>query len=177
MRRQYNIFAAALIGLAAALSAGRLAADLRGSDSRRLQGAWTLAYAQTGGAQLSGSAGTGMGLSVRGNLYSIGPNSASAAAGQFSVNPGRYPRQINLTLMSGPQAGQTYRGIYEINGDVQRVCFASPGQPRPTSFTPLSGSGQTLYVWQRPRQIAPRPRSSDLPTYDDIDYTAMPPQR
>ncbi len=40
-------------------------------------------------------------------------------------------------------------GIYELEGDGYRVCFAPVGKPRPSEFTSKSGSGNILQVWER----------------------------
>src|SRR6058998_2221267 len=43
-------------------------------------------------------------------------------------------------------------GIYELEGDGYRVCFAPVGKPRPSEFTSKSGSGGILQVWEREKE-------------------------
>jgi len=43
-------------------------------------------------------------------------------------------------------------GIYELEGDGYRVCFALVGKPRPSEFTSKSGSGTILQVWEREKE-------------------------
>jgi uncharacterized protein (TIGR03067 family) len=142
--------------MAAETSASRAAgADLSASSRRALQGGWTLAYAERDGQALPAAAASNIGLAVRGNRYTIAPGAQPSMAGRFSVNPGTWPRQIDFTPIAGPQAGQTFRGIYSTGGDTHQVSFAPPGQPRPTSFNTTPGSGQVTYVWQRARAATP----------------------
>ena len=40
-------------------------------------------------------------------------------------------------------------GIYKLNDDHYKVCFAPPGKPRPNEFGAKPGSGYILQVWAR----------------------------
>ena len=40
-------------------------------------------------------------------------------------------------------------GIYELDGDHYKVCFAPTGKPRPSEFASRPGSGNFLQVWKR----------------------------
>jgi len=44
---------------------------------------------------------------------------------------------------------ETVLGIYELERDSYKVCFAPAGKPRPTEFASIRGSGQILQVWHR----------------------------
>jgi uncharacterized protein (TIGR03067 family) len=130
-------------------------ADLGLNDFRQMQGSWTLVYAENDGMQFSYDV-SGLGrLFVRGDRYKLGPQTPGASTGQFALNGSRWPRQINYTPMTGPRAGQTMLGIYEILGDTHKVCFAAPGQPRPTNFSTTPGTGQMNYVWLRTSKPSP----------------------
>jgi uncharacterized protein (TIGR03067 family) len=54
------------------------------------------------------------------------------------LNVGRGPAIVTL-------------GILELNGDLMRVCMASPGAARPREFSSERGSGRTLSEWVRKR--------------------------
>ena len=56
------------------------------------------------------------------------------------------PKTIDLTFTEGPGKGQTQKGIYELEGDTQKICFAKGDQERPTEFTSKPGSGQMIQV-------------------------------
>jgi len=42
---------------------------------------------------------------------------------------------------AGPEIGNTNRGIYELEGDRLRICFATRGSMRPAAFESPAGSG------------------------------------
>lgn len=68
---------------------------------------------------------------------------------RFKVDPDKKPRTIDYTMTGGPSTGKTQLGIYDLDGDTVKFCFASPGQARPSEFATRDGSGLTLSVWKR----------------------------
>jgi uncharacterized protein (TIGR03067 family) len=54
------------------------------------------------------------------------------------------PKTIDLA-----SKGKTQLGIYEVEGDTMKICFAAPGRPRPTDFEARTGDGRTSAVWKR----------------------------
>jgi uncharacterized protein (TIGR03067 family) len=68
---------------------------------------------------------------------------------KFSIDPTKKPKAIDYSMTEGPTKGKTRLGIYELDGDTVKFCFAAPGQDRPTEFTAKEGSQCTLSVWKR----------------------------
>lgn len=56
---------------------------------------------------------------------------------------------IDYLVASGPKANDLQYGIYSFDGDVLSVCMADSGQPRPTEFSSVPGSGHTLTRWRK----------------------------
>jgi uncharacterized protein (TIGR03067 family) len=71
---------------------------------------------------------------------------------KFSINPTKNPKAIDYTMTEGPTKGKTHLGIYELDGDTIKFCFAAPGNDRPTKFTAKQGSQRTLSVWKRDKK-------------------------
>jgi uncharacterized protein (TIGR03067 family) len=71
---------------------------------------------------------------------------------KFSIDPTKKPKAIDYTMTEGPTKGKTHLGIYELDGDTVKFCFAAPGQDRPTEFTAKEGSQNTLSVWKREKK-------------------------
>jgi uncharacterized protein (TIGR03067 family) len=66
------------------------------------------------------------------------------------MDPGKTPKAIDLTVTEGPQKGQTFHGIYKLEGDTYSVCpNVEPGKDRPTEFATRPDSGLMLVVWKR----------------------------
>ena len=70
---------------------------------------------------------------------------------RIRIDPSRTPKTIDYDMTEGPTKGKTHLGIYELEGDTVRFCFAAPGVDRPNDFTAKEGSGRTLSVWKRER--------------------------
>jgi uncharacterized protein (TIGR03067 family) len=71
---------------------------------------------------------------------------------KYTVDPTKKPKTIDYTMTEGPTKGKTHLGIYEVNGDTVKFCFAAPEKDRPTEFTAKEGSGWTLSVWKRDKK-------------------------
>jgi uncharacterized protein (TIGR03067 family) len=63
---------------------------------------------------------------------------------EYTTNPGLSPKTIDLSAK-----GQTQLGIYEVDGETMKICFAAPGKPRPTGYDTRPGDGRTSAVWKR----------------------------
>jgi uncharacterized protein (TIGR03067 family) len=71
---------------------------------------------------------------------------------KFSIDPTQKPKAMDYNMTEGPTKGKTHLGIYELEGDTVRFCFAAPGRDRPTDFTAKRGSQRTLSVWKRDKK-------------------------
>jgi uncharacterized protein (TIGR03067 family) len=69
--------------------------------------------------------------------------------GIVTLDPSRQPRSINTWDRDGPYEDETLKGIYAFEGPTLKLCFARPGQPRPTEFTTKQGTGFLVVVYRR----------------------------
>lgn len=82
-------------------------------------------------------------ISMNGQLY---------FKAKFKIDPTKKPKTIDYTMTEGPTKGKTHLGLYEIDGDTVKFCFAAPGKERPTKLESKEGSEQTLSVWKREKK-------------------------
>jgi len=68
---------------------------------------------------------------------------------KFTIDPAKKPKTIDYVMTEGFTKGKTQLGIYELDGDTIKFCFAAPGKDRPKDFTAKQGSQQTFSVWKR----------------------------
>jgi uncharacterized protein (TIGR03067 family) len=71
---------------------------------------------------------------------------------KFTIDPTKKPKTIDYAMTDGTTKGETQLGIYELDGDTAKFCFAAPGKPRPADFTAKEGSEQTVSVWKRAKK-------------------------
>ncbi len=69
--------------------------------------------------------------------------------GTFKIDPSAKPKTIDITITDGPGKDNSLKGIYELDGDTQKICWAAPGKPRPTEFEAKAKSGRMLQVLEK----------------------------
>jgi uncharacterized protein (TIGR03067 family) len=62
------------------------------------------------------------------------------------LDPSKKPKQIDL---SSTGAKEVNRGIYSVDDNELKVCWADPDEKRPTEFSAKAKSGWTLLVLKR----------------------------
>jgi uncharacterized protein (TIGR03067 family) len=127
------------------------AADSPKDDLDKLQGTWSLVAAVRDGRDVPDDEVSRTTLVIKGDAFTF-PEDArvgTGPSGRFTIDPSRTPRAIDATPASGPNKGETWRGIYEIAGDLYKVAFDPPGKVRPTRFVSEPGSGRLHSIWRR----------------------------
>lgn len=72
-----------------------------------------------------------------------------STAGTISVDNKKSPKEIDVHLVEGPVPGERgCRGIYKRDGVRLTVCYAPPGEPRPTEFATRAGVSMMLAVFR-----------------------------
>jgi RNA polymerase sigma factor (sigma-70 family) len=68
----------------------------------------------------------------------------------YKLDPAQKPKSIDLTVQSGTDGPVlfTVKGIYQLEGDELKICFASPGEVRPKAF-PAEKALTSVLVFQR----------------------------
>jgi hypothetical protein len=57
---------------------------------------------------------------------------------------------MGMTIVSGPEEGWIYRGIYKLNADTFTICRNfDPAKDQPLEFRTKPDSGLMLVVWKR----------------------------
>ncbi len=66
------------------------------------------------------------------------------------IDPTQNPKTIDIEVAAGPYKGVVYLGIYELDGDTLRICFAMPDKPeRPTDFSAAKGTVRAFSEFKR----------------------------
>jgi uncharacterized protein (TIGR03067 family) len=73
----------------------------------------------------------------------------TVAGGTFKLDASKSPKELDVMDESGVRNDMTKLAIYELDGDTYRYCIARAGEPRPTEFKSIAGSGHSLIVSRR----------------------------
>ena len=91
-------------------------------------------------------------LTAAGDAFTLTVSGRAYMRGSTRVVSAGTPRQSDVFVERGPNAGKTLRQISTVEGDVLVACTGPPDGERPTEFTSEPGSGRTLSVWLRVRR-------------------------
>jgi uncharacterized protein (TIGR03067 family) len=139
------------------LAAGLLVAaedakdDASANDVKKLQGAWVLSSGVDDGKKLSDDKLKGARLTVMGDKHTV-QEGGKTYKGTHKLDASKKPKTIDITDTAGPFKGKTVLGIYTLDGDEFRLCYALPGKDRPTDFSAPAGSGHRSHVWKREKK-------------------------
>lgn len=129
-----------------------LAQDGAKKEMAQLEGEWSMVSGEASGASMpEAMVKTGKRIAKDGKT-TITFGGRVYFKANFSIDPTKKPKTIDYTMTEGPTKGKTHLGIYELDGDTVKFCFAAPGKDRPTEFTAKEGSQQTLSVWKRTKK-------------------------
>jgi uncharacterized protein (TIGR03067 family) len=129
-----------------------LKSDARGTareDLKKLEGAWDRVSMEFEGEAWPAEKIEGWTAMYEGDRLTLRINGKVYRESIVTLDPSRLPRAMNSWDLDGPAADQTVPGIYEIDGDTLKVCFAKPGSKRPKEFTTKKGTGFLYCEYKR----------------------------
>lgn len=117
-------------------------------DLELLQGAWSIAALEVEGERMPAEMLSGGRITVEGNRFTSTGMGADYT-GTIELNVSKNPRHLDMKFDAGPEKGNTNLGIYELDGDTWRICLATRGSVRPSTFASTAGSGFALETLTR----------------------------
>jgi uncharacterized protein (TIGR03067 family) len=154
VKRPLALLVPVVIGFALIVTAGprtRAQEDAAQADLKRLQGTWLIESVEQGGKKTDVLAGGKMVFTE--NEHSIRRSGAPEntwAKGAHKIDTSQSPKHFDIDPRTGPNVGKTHLGIYEIDGDRCRICFADPPtDDRPAEFKSKDGTHLVLLVLKR----------------------------
>ena len=121
-------------------------------EMARLQGEWTMVSGSADGQPMPEQMLKQMKRVCKGNETTTTMAGKVFIKAKITIDPSKKPKTIDYEMMEGFTKGKKQLGIYEVDGDTFRSCFAAPGAERPADFTTKSGDGRTLSVWKRQKE-------------------------
>jgi uncharacterized protein (TIGR03067 family) len=136
------------VGLVAADDSAREEAIRK--DRAKYEGIWRVVSLEMDGTREPDRAAQKITVTnYRDGTWVVKVDGLEAARGASRIDPTRKPKTIDFTPAGDDSKGQTLHGIYEIDGNSRRLCFAGAGKERPTDFSARPGSGHVLVVLRR----------------------------
>jgi uncharacterized protein (TIGR03067 family) len=136
-----------LILLAPLGTGGAPLEDAAKKELEQVQGSWKAVSIQhVDGRQASADEVQNTRLVIEGNKFTL-TSKDSTIPGTFTVNPAKTPKAIDVLLTSKDGRETKFLGIYQIQGNTRKSCFALPGKERPTQFS--SEEGYFGFEWRR----------------------------
>jgi uncharacterized protein (TIGR03067 family) len=114
-------------------------------DRTSLEGTWEMVSRVQGDRRSDDPADLAMRYKFWGPLFGSEEAGRPLDKGTFKLDPSRSPKAVDVTT----EDGTTFRGVYELKGDVFRWCLARRGDPRPTALDSEQGTIGTF------RRLAP----------------------
>jgi len=139
--------------VAVLLLAGAVAAqDGNKKEISLLDGEWSMVSGQADGRDMPKEfVNTGKRVAKDGEVTIMIAGQVFFKA-KFTIDATKKPKTIDYVMTEGFTKGKTQLGIYELDGDTVKFCFAAPDKERPTDFTAKEGSQRTFSVWKRDKK-------------------------
>jgi uncharacterized protein (TIGR03067 family) len=82
-----------------------------------------------------------------GDKYTMAKGGGKSVTGTFKIDAAK--KTIDTMPGEGTYKGKTLLGIYELEGNTLKICFAEPGKDRPTKIATSPDSGTTVAIYTK----------------------------
>ena len=138
----------AFLGLAILGTSGLAQQDAVKQEFERFRGTWKFVSMEIEGVKAQPEQFKTARLILDGERFTM-TDGVATYKGTFAVTLNTKPKQFDVLFTDGPEKGKTSLGIYELDGDIYKLCLALPGKERPAEFVSKPGSGHVLEVLHR----------------------------
>src|SRR5437773_128405 len=133
-----------------------------GRDLDLLQGSWTVTALEVDGQKMPAPMLADARIAIKGNRFTS-TGMGAVYTGTLELDEAATPRQLDMKFGAGPEKGNTNPCIYQLEGDIWKLCLATRGAVRPSGFATTPGSGfafETLARGDAPATPKAKPRAS-----------------
>jgi uncharacterized protein (TIGR03067 family) len=117
-------------------------------DIDLLQGSWSVTSLELDGQTMPANIFANARLVIKGHRFtSVGMG--AEYEGTLEIDESATPRQIDMKFDAGPEKGNVNLSIYELSGDIWKICVATRGSLRPAAFASTPGSGFAVEILKR----------------------------
>jgi uncharacterized protein (TIGR03067 family) len=141
------------VGLAVAQKMRHNSGTIFSVFRKKYEGTWRVVALEVNGAKASEKNARKITVTNHADgTWAVEADGKEVWKGTSKIDPMSKPKAIDFVPTEGANAGQTFLGIYEIEGDTRKLCYAPPGKDRPTAFASKPGSGHILVALEREKK-------------------------
>lgn len=118
------------------------------AEMQRLQGEWTMLCGNMDGQPMPDAFAAGGRRVVDGDRVTVRFGGDVFLDATIRIDSRTLPKAVDYTFTAGPNPGKLQLGVYELDGDLLRVCSAPPGKARPTEVSTSAGDMRTYSEWK-----------------------------
>jgi len=126
--------------------------DAANKEMAQLEGQWSMVSGESNGFSMPKETVQSGKRKAKDGETTITIGGQTYFKAKYTIDATKKPKAIDYMMTEGPTKGKTHLGIYELDGDTLKFCFAAPGKDRPTEFSAKEGSQRTLSVWKRDKK-------------------------
>jgi uncharacterized protein (TIGR03067 family) len=114
----------------------------------KMEGAWSVASAQEGGKEQTDEKSKKLSIVIKGDTFSfVFKGQPKTLDMKLKLDPSAKPAMVDL--ISTVREGQVALGIYELQGEGLRICWARNGKARPDGFSTKPGDDRIFLTLKR----------------------------
>ncbi len=117
-------------------------------DIDLLQGSWSIKALMLEGQAMPSVMFANASIVVQANRF-VSLGMGTPYEGTLELDSSTNPHQLNMNFDVGPEKGNVNLCIYELAGDVWKLCIATRGSTRPTAFLSTPGTDIAVQMIQR----------------------------
>jgi len=145
-----RLFLIATLGALAAADAPK--DDASAKDLKKLQGDWAAVSMVVDGEKIPDDEAQALFRTIKDNEYTVFRFNKAIGKGKFKLDATKKASTIDVFPANAAPNAKPILGIYELDDNTFKFCYARPGKDRPTDFSAKQGSGHTLTVWEREKK-------------------------
>lgn len=152
MRQWTLLFALLFIPLGLALADDDAKKDDKKTDDP-IAGTWKCVSYEDQRGKREGEEAPDYVLSFKGGKYSQKNNGTEDETGTYKLDTSKKPATIDLDIKTGNDEGKKQPGIFKMDGDKLKICFAMPGgDKRPEKFEIGEGQSGLMVIFKREKE-------------------------
>lgn len=124
-------------------------------EREKFQGTWQVVSSEEDGRPTPDFIVQSLKIEIKGDQLTLkGVEELMKKFGKVTlvIDPATTPKILDFKVESGSEKNNAYEGIYELKGDVLKICASVVSGNRPDDFSTKAGSNRVLFVLKREKK-------------------------